>query len=214
MTKLIFVRHGQSEANLTKRFAGHYNCDLTEYGKLQAQKVCEYLTANFNIDKIYSSDLLRAYNTAKPTADKLCTEIEKTSQMREIAAGKWEGLEFEEILNKYEKDYTVWLNDIGNAVCTLGESVKALYERVLKEITRICEENDGKTILITTHATPIRAFQTYVQNGDFTAMRDVTWVPNCSTTVCNYDNGKFSFEIIGFNDYLEEFKTKFPSGIV
>lgn len=214
MTKLILVRHGQSEANLTKRFAGHYNCDLTQSGKLQAEKVAEFLTANFNIDKIYSSDLLRAYNTAVPTANKLGLDIIKDTQLREISAGDWEGNEFDEILNKFPNDYNVWLNDIGNAVCTNGESVKALYERVLNEITRICKENEGKTILITTHATPIRAFQTYVQNGDFTAMRDITWVPNCSTTLCAYDNGKFSFEYIGFNDYLEELKTKFPSGKV
>ena len=214
MTRLILVRHGQSEANLTRRFAGHYNCDLAENGKLQAKKVCEYLTANYNIDKIYSSDLLRAYNTAKPTAEKLGIAIEKTEIMREISAGKWEGLEFDEILNNFSLDFNVWLNDIGNAVCTEGESVKALYKRVCDEIIRICNENKDKTVMITTHATPIRAFQTYVQNDDVLAMRDINWVPNCSTTVCTYENGKFAFELIGYNDYLEELKTKFPSGKV
>lgn len=214
MTRLILVRHGQSEANLLHKFAGHYNCDLTEDGKLQAEKVSKYLTANYSIDKIYSSDLIRAFNTAKPTANKLNINIAKTEQMREISAGLWEGMLFEEILSKFPNEYNVWLNNIGNAVCNDGESIRSVYERVCKEVTRICEKNDGKTVLITTHATPIRAFQTFVQKGNVEFMHEIPWVPNCSVTVCNYENGKFTFELIGFNDYLNELKSKFPSGKV
>ena len=214
MTKLILVRHGQSEANLTHRFAGHYNCDLTEMGHLQAQKVADYLTANYNIDKIYSSDLLRAYNTAVPTSQKLNLDIEKNTTLREISAGLWEGLLFEEIAVKYSNEFAVWNSDIANVVCNEGESVKSLYKRICSEITKICRENDGKTVLITTHATPIRAFQTFVQKGDVSFMNEVAWVPNCSATVCNYENGKFSLELIGFNDYLETIKTQFPKGAI
>ncbi len=214
MTKLILVRHGQSEANVLQCFAGNYNCNLTEYGLSQAERLSEFLYENFSIDKIYSSDLNRAYSTALPTAKKLSLDIEKNSNMREISAGLWEGMSFSDILEKYRANYEVWLTDIGNAQCNEGESVKDLYERVCREITKIAKENDGKTVLIATHATPIRVFQTYVEKGDVSFARDYQWVPNCSVTVCNYKNGKFELEQIGYNDYLKELKTKLPIGIV
>ncbi len=68
MTRLIITRHGQSIANAQYRFAGHSDFDLSEIGHKQAELAAEYISKNFTVDYIYSSDLLRAYNTALPTA--------------------------------------------------------------------------------------------------------------------------------------------------
>ena len=57
MTRLILIRHGQSEANEQNRFAGQTNVPLTELGKIQAKSAAEYITKREKIDKIYSSDL-------------------------------------------------------------------------------------------------------------------------------------------------------------
>ena len=63
MTTLILVRHGQSESNLKHIFCGQTDVKLTEKGHAQAKKTAEYIIKNYKIDKIYSSDLQRAYDT-------------------------------------------------------------------------------------------------------------------------------------------------------
>lgn len=214
MTNVILVRHGQSDANLNLYFAGHCNPNLTELGYKQAEKFSHWVLKNYKIDKIYSSDLLRAYNTAKPTAEKLGYNIIKDINFREINAGKWEGLKFEQLLIDYPEDYGMFINDIGNSRCTDGESVRELSVRVLAELKKVCEENDGKTILVATHATPIRSIQTILQKGDISYAKDVPWTPNASATVLKYEKGEFSFELIGYNDYLSDIKSELPSNIV
>ena len=188
------IRHGQSQANLDFRFAGQSDSPLTEQGVLQAERLTEWVAGHYTIDKIYSSDLCRAYQTAVPVARRMGLDIIKDESFREIFAGRWQGQAYELIKETYADDYACWLSDIGRARCTEGES--------------------GKTVLISTHATPIRAFQTVCQRGDVSFAKDVPWTANASVSVCVYEKGEFSFSLIGYNDYLADLKSKFPSGIV
>jgi len=155
-TRFIMIRHGFSVANDMRRFAGNFDVDLTETGKKQA-KLCAEALKKEKIDAIYSSDLKRAYDTAVPISEALGIEIIKCPELREISAGEWEGKLFDELCEEYPEAYSTWRNDIGNAVCTGGESVKQLSARILSALCDIAKENDGKTVCITTHATPIRA---------------------------------------------------------
>jgi len=214
MTELIFVRHGQSIANLQQVFAGQTNPDLTEQGKQQAEVFADWITKNYKIDAIYSSDLIRAYNTARPVAEKLKLEIIKTDKLREIYSGLWQGVEYSKIKAEYPKEYDVWLNDIGNAVCPGGESLRELSERVDSQVKSIGKEHSGQTVLIATHATPIRALQAIYEKGSITFAKDIPWTSNTSVTVAEYKNGRLFFKIVDYNDYLLDLKSKFPSGIV
>lgn len=214
MTQLILVRHGQSFANLQEVFAGQSDPDLTNQGSMQAKALCDWLIENYKIDCIYSSDLIRAYNTAKPVAEKLNLEIHTTEKLREIYSGEWQGLKYSEIKELYPQEYDVWLKDIGNVKCPNGETFKDLAKRVTDEIYRIGEEKSGQTVLITTHATPIRALQAIVEKGDTSFAKDIPWTPNTSVTVAEYEKGKLTFKLIGYNDYLLDLKSKFPSGVV
>ena len=211
MTKIILARHGQSEANINLYFAGQYDAGLTEQGRLQAELLANWVFENYKIDKIYSSDLKRAYDTAVPLAEKCNLGIIKTSNFREIFAGDWQAMPYDTIKNTYTEDWKVWLEDIGNSGCTNGETVEELSKRVVKEITRIAKENDGKTIFIATHATPIRAIMTVFQKGNISFAREVDWTPNASVTVCNFDDGNIEFELVGYNDFLENLKSAFTS---
>ena len=72
MTRIILVRHGQSEANLAHRWAaGATDTKLTALGKKQAELLADYLTAHERIDAIYASPLSRATDTVRPTAERL-----------------------------------------------------------------------------------------------------------------------------------------------
>jgi len=213
MTTLILIRHGESEANRQGVFAGQINPDLQDRGFKQAQRTAEYIANNYKVDKIYSSDLMRAYKTAKCLADVLDMDIIKDKNLREIYGGKWEGIKFSDLSKLYPKEYEVWMKDIGNSCCVEGESVKQLGDRVMTFLTKIAEENDGKTIAIATHATPIRAFQTMIQTGSLKEMVNIPWVSNASVSVFVYDNGRWSTSLISQDAHLEDFITNLPKDV-
>ena len=93
MTRLIVVRHGQSEGNAKGEFHGQYNSDLTALGHEQAERTAEFID-RYTIDAIYSSDIRRAYSTAKHTADRRGMPIIADTGLREIFAGDWEQMKF------------------------------------------------------------------------------------------------------------------------
>lgn len=192
MTQLIMIRHGQSVANEQNRFAGHSDFDLTELGRRQAELAGEYIYKNFKADAIYASDLKRAYNTAVPAAKLFDLPIIKRTGLREIYAGKWETLRFDEILEKYSEDFSVWKNNFSFARCTEGESIEELYNRCCSEILSIAAENDGKSVVIATHATPIRVFNTLALGHGYEHTGDISFVVNASINVFEVDNEKGS----------------------
>ena len=211
MTTLILVRHGQSMANLEEVYAGHSDFDLSPKGHKQAETTAGYIINNYKIDKIYSSDLTRAYNTAKKVADSLDLDIITDENLREIYAGKWESTPFNVLVEKYHEEYSVWLNDIGNSACTDGESVKHLSERILAALTKIARENDGKTVLVAFHATPIRAMQCLWQGKTLDEMKDIPWVSNASVSVAEYKNSEFKLLSVGEDAHLSGIKTELPA---
>ena len=124
MTTFLMIRHGESKANELGLYAGHGDFELSEKGHKQAKLTAEFIFSHYLVDSIYSSDLKRAYQTAEATAEKLELEIVKETGLREIFAGEWEGYPFDRLVSDFKEDYKKWLTDIGNAVCTGGESVK------------------------------------------------------------------------------------------
>ncbi len=213
MTTILLIRHGESEANRENIFAGYLNVDLLENGRVQAKLTAQYIKENYRVDKIYSSDLKRALNTAKALADIFGLEVEATPQLREIDAGKWDGIKYDKLIEMYKEDFSGWIHDFANSRCTGGESVKELSVRVIKELTRIAEENDGKTVAVATHATPIRAMQTIIQYGDVSEIGKTGWVSNASVTELKYDAGKWECIEISHDEHLGNLGTRLPDSI-
>ena len=212
MTTVILIRHGESDANNKGYFAGQYDACLMPRGMEQAEKTAKYIFEKYKPTKIYASDLKRAYSTAEPISKLIGDEIITDKGLREKYAGKWQEMSFDDLENTFHEEYYVWLNDIGNAHCNEGESVKELSERVMATLTAIAKENDGKTVAVATHATPIRAAQTIIQCGDIKYMKNVPWVSNGSVTVLEYD-GKWKCVSVSEDSHLGEDRTVFPANV-
>ena len=213
MTRIILIRHGQSVANLEGIFVGHKDAPLSELGKKQAEISAKYVTENYNVDKVYASDLKRAYNTGKAVADLIGKEVIKNENLREIYAGKWEGEKFDELVVKFPKSYGLWLENIGDSHPDDGESVSELQKRIVCQVEQIAKENEGKTVVIATHATPIRVFETYIKNKPLSEMKNIPWVSNASVTVLNYENEKFEIEKLSYDLHLGNLKTALPKNV-
>lgn len=213
MTTLILVRHGESEANRQDLFAGHFDADLQNRGMEQARKTAKFLSENFKIDKVYASDLKRAYKTGKCIAEQIGIEVIPNKNLREINAGEWEGKYYYGLEELYPKEWKTWIEDIGNAYCPGGESTKQLCERVMGEIEKIAKENEGKTVVLATHATPVRIVETMLRFGDLGNMKNVPWVSNASATVVSYEKGKWTLIKRSMDEHLGELKTVLPDSV-
>ena len=187
MTRLIFIRHGQSEANLQNRFAGQTNVPLTELGRAQARAAAEYITKREKIDKIYSSDLQRAHNTALPVSELTGIPITDAKELREICAGIWEGRLANEIEIEYAEEFRTWRKDYANARLPGGESVQEVYERVVPFVKKVAKENDGLTLLFASHASPIRAVECNSHGFGWERMSEVSFVNNSAISIFEYD---------------------------
>lgn len=210
MTRLIIVRHGESEGNKKNIFCGNTDMPLTELGKMQAQKTAEYLKS-IKIDAIYSSDLCRAYVTAKTTADIQNINVIADRGLREVNGGDWEGADYLELARNPSGGFLTWMNDIDNAVCDNGEGVADMKKRITAAVDKIAKENDGKTVGIFSHASPIRALFS-VWNKK--TMKGTPWVKNASVTIVEYESiDCIKFIMTDYVGHLENMVTFLPDCI-
>ena len=159
MTEIFLIRHTQAEGNLYRMMQGHWDGDVTPRGWQQIEALAERFR-DVHPDAVYSSDLLRAYNTARAHAELRGLEVVPSEQLREVFVGDWEGKLVEDILSEYgEAEYFErWLGDFGNYTFPCGECVWSAGARFEKEIRRIAENHRGQTVLIGSHAAVIRSF--------------------------------------------------------
>lgn len=214
-TRIIMIRHGQSVANFEGRFAGHSDFDLTDLGRKQAGLAAEYLyNSGEKIDAIYSSDLLRAHNTALPFSIKYGLPINDTTGLREIFAGSWEGMAVNDIYAQYTDDFTTWRMDIARARCTDGESVTELYNRIVPFVCDLADKNRGKTLLLATHATPVRAIDCFSRGWGAELIGDVPFARNASMSIFEYEDGVITPIRVDIVDHLEpELVTAVPKNL-
>ena len=193
MTRLIMVRHGESETNLAGRLTGQLDVDLTPEGRAQAAETAAFILGKYRIDRIVSSDLRRAADTARPVADTLGLEIETDSALREMDMGLWQGLAFGELRQKYAESWNRWREDITEGRPDGGESIRETAERVYRAVDGIVSRYEGENVLITTHAAPVRIMICRALGWPLGKIRRVDWVGNASVTeiVCEDGNWRF-----------------------
>lgn len=153
MTRLLLIRHGQTDYTLQNRYCGFNNPPLNDKGIWQSEKLAARLKET-KIEKIYSSDLLRALQTAKIISGD--SPVEQSSDLREMSFGLFEGLKYEQIMDKYPELYRKWIDNPRKGKTPDGEGLKDLSRRVEKKISEIISRNEGGTIAVVTHSGPIR----------------------------------------------------------
>jgi len=159
--KLFLLRHGKTLWNLEGRYQGISDTSLTKEGIQQAKLAAKYLS-KVNFSGIYSSPLGRALETSEVFKKVLKKGYMIRENLKEINFGKWEGLKFDEINEKYNSDYHNWLKDPYTYPPTEGESFVSLTKRALMELKKISEENpDNSNILIISHGGLIVALLVY-----------------------------------------------------
>lgn len=153
MTRLILIRHGQTDYNSKNRYCGFSDPPLNAQGIWQAKRLADRLK-DLKIDKAYSSDLKRAYQTAGIVFRDI--SIEKSADFREMNFGIFEGIGYEMIIEKYPDLYSEWINSPTKIKIPGGEGFIDLNKRVLRKLASILWRHADGTIAIVSHGGPIR----------------------------------------------------------
>lgn len=202
-TKIILIRHGQSVGNATRTILGHTDLDLSEHGYIQAQATANYLKDE-KIDKIYSSDLKRAINTAIPHAKIRNINIITNENLREMYVGAWENMKVDDIISKWGREvYEKWIDSFGTFTFPDGESVRDGGQRFYKEVLAISNDNLGNTVLISAHAAVIRSFWAIISGVEWSQVAEkLPFASNASYSIA-YSNGKSIIpDIYSCDDHL------------
>lgn len=159
--KLFLIRHGQTSWNLEGRYQGNNDIELNQVGIKQAKLAAKYLS-RVEFANIYSSPLKRTLYTAEKIKGRRDLETKVRDDLKEMNFGKWEGMKFSEINEKYHRDYHNWLEDPYSNGPTDGENFKEITERTTAEIGRIVSENtDGSSVAVVAHGGVILSLLVY-----------------------------------------------------
>ncbi len=182
-TRILLVRHGQSQGNAERRFGGHTATPLSERGRAEAEATARALGTE-GVTAIYSSDLLRAVETAEPLARLTGLEVTTTEAFRERSVGRMEGLTFERAAEEFPEEYAALLRRDFEHVLLGGESYRQMLDRASDELDRAIRRHHGGTLVVFSHTGTICILVLHLMGAlDAPELRPV-WVAsaNCGVT--------------------------------
>lgn len=152
---IYLVRHGETDWNLKGIIQGNTDIPLNKNGRIQAKELKKKL-AKVNFDKVYSSDMKRAKETAEIIVEGSGLSVDTDVLLREGSFGKFEGKHFS-FISKFEQDKKfrdkVFHGGYGGV-----EPIKSIKERIFKFLKNIVKQNINKQVLVVTHGGVIRNF--------------------------------------------------------
>jgi len=173
--KIYLMRHGRTESNEKKIYAGWSDEVLNESGIRDVMNSGEKL-GDYGIERIYSSPIERALQTAIIINQKLNKMVIVEEDFKEMKLGPWEGLSEEEVMNKYPDEWKTWNTRPSTLNMTGRENLKRLQERALRGIKKIVNSS-GDAVLIVTHVALIRVLWIYYNKLSLDDYRNIP-VPN------------------------------------
>jgi len=172
MTRLILIRHGETDWNSEGRWQGQVDVPLNATGWEQAQQMARSLESA-HIAAIYSSDLQRARQTAQVLADSTGLLLHLDSRLREIHQGEWQGLLFSEIQARYAQAYQDRQRDPLNFASPGGEAVAQVRERALAATRDIIRQHSDATVAVVLHGFVLAVLIAHLRGQPFDQVWDL-----------------------------------------
>lgn len=154
-TRLLLLRHGQTELSVHRRYSGRSNPALTGLGRRQAAAAARYLGERWGVAAVVSSPLQRANETATAAAAALGLGVTVDDDLIETDFGDWEGLTLAEAAERDPELHGRWMRDT-SVTPPGGESFDAVAHRVRRVRNRLIAEHGAATVLVVSHVTPIK----------------------------------------------------------
>lgn len=155
MTRILYIRHGETDWNVARRYQGQTDIPLNDKGMMQAAKVAERL-AGEKIAAIYASDLQRAFYTAEKIAEKHELTVLPMREFREISFGEWEGSSFSSLDTGAREQIDKIFTDPANIEVPGGENFRQVQERAIRGVEMLVAKHPNETIAVVSHGAAIR----------------------------------------------------------
>lgn len=198
-TKLYLIRHCEALGNARRLFQGTTDLDISELGAKQLQCLSQRFKS-IDIDKVYSSPLIRAMKTAHAVADEKGLPITPHSGLCELDGGIVEGKPFAESFNRIPGLADTWDNHPQDFHPQGGESMRHAYERIWKTVLEIVSADAGKSIAAATHGGVSRCLFCRLLYNDINRLKDVPWCENTAVSLIEFDES-LAPKLIFMNDH-------------
>jgi probable phosphoglycerate mutase len=210
-TRILAIRHGETAWNVDTRIQGHLDIPLNDTGRLQAEKLARALAAQDPIDAIYSSDLMRAHETARAIASATGASLSIHQGLRERGFGIFEGKTYVEIENTWPEESERWRKREPHWAPPSGESLVQVRERVTRTLHELAARHPDQQIVLVAHGGVMDQLYRVATGQDLqaprtwqlgnTAVNRLLWTPQGLTLVGWADTSHLQ------DDTLDEFST-------
>jgi broad specificity phosphatase PhoE len=207
--RLLLIRHGETDWNATLKYQGHADIPLNEQGREQAHKVGARL-ARYGATALYTSDILRAAETAAIVGEMTNLQPRPMPNLREIDVGQWEGLTPEELYRRFPEHMAAFDRDPARTVRLGGESYAQLQERALVALNEIHAAHPGDAVVLAvSHGGTIRALLCHIIGLDLGRFGRL-WLDNGSLTELRH--GAHGWRLVRLNDAAHMEGMEFAKG--
>jgi len=199
-TNVLLIRHGQSKGNAERRFGGHTATPLSARGRNQAHATALSLKGE-GVTAIYSSDLARAMDTARPLSNVTGLPVQGTIAFRERSVGVMEGLTFEDAAQQHPEQYAALLRRDFEHVLTGGESYRQLLDRSRQKLDEIIAEHHGGKIAVFSHTGTICILALHLMGAlDAPELKPV-WISSANCGITRFELRHDGFvRVLALND--------------
>lgn len=188
-TRVIVVRHGETEWNAAARIQGHLDSELTAEGREQARAIAARL-ARERVDALVSSDLGRAAETARTIAQRCALAMTLDARFRERAFGVGEGMTYEECDRAYPGAFARVRDVDPDFVIPGGESRRQFHERVCGAFNEVAAAQEGRTVVVVTHGGVLATFFRHVHSIPLAVAHPIA-ITNASYNVLHHEGGRW-----------------------
>ncbi len=196
-TRIILVRHGQTEWNRVERFRGRADVPLNETGLAQADATGQRVAAEWQPRAMYTSPLSRAVKTAEAIARRMALPVEVQAGLVDIDYGAWQGLTPDEARVRWPEMVEAWYAAPQAAQIPGGESLAGLRARAMAAVADLAARHVGQTIVLVGHTVVNRIILLGVlglPNDRFWRIRQDT----CAINVFEVEGGDYT--LVSLND--------------
>jgi len=151
VTRIILVRHGQTEWNRIERFRGRADVPLNRTGIAQAEAAANRLSRQPKPAAVYSSPLSRAAVTAGKIARPHGLTVRPHSGLIDIDYGLWQGLTPGQVAERWPAELDAWYNAPQTARIPSGESLQGVRERGMRTVMELVREHPDSSIVLVAH---------------------------------------------------------------
>jgi 2,3-bisphosphoglycerate-dependent phosphoglycerate mutase len=197
-TRLILVRHGQTNGNVQRLLQGRTDEPLSEFGQQQAATMAQRVAEEFKIDRLLCSPLLRAQQTAAHLT--ALTELEARIEdgLQEIDFGDFEGAAADDISQSHPEFFARWQDvELEDFYWPNGESRMGFHQRAVSTLQQIAVTHQQLTVAVVSHGGLLGSYLAQVRGispNDWQA----TALHNCSVSVVTLSSEEI--EVESFND--------------